>query len=88
MTDLPLGTKAERAGTICGRAYCAIVNQPTQRVTHLVVRDMGLRHTQHLVPVDQVKQASRDVTGLGCPRDESAAIEPFIETDRRPKKGE
>lgn len=81
MTDIPLGARVECAGHVCGRATHAIINRPTQRVTHLVVRERGFRHRQCLVPIEQVKQTTRDVISLGCTKDELAAMEPFMETE-------
>jgi uncharacterized protein YrrD len=80
MTDIPLGARVECAGSTCGRATHVIINPTTQQVTHFVVREKGLLHTERLVPVDQVMQTKRDVVNLCCTRDELAAMKPFIVT--------
>jgi uncharacterized protein YrrD len=57
-----------------------IINPTTQQVTHWVVREKGLHHTERLVPVDQVMQTTCDVINLRCTRDELATMKPFIVT--------
>jgi sporulation protein YlmC with PRC-barrel domain len=49
-------------------------------VTHLVVREKGLHHTERLVPFDEIAETTADLICLRCTRGELIAKEPFFET--------
>jgi uncharacterized protein YrrD len=80
MTDIPMGAKVECADHRCGRVTHVIIDRATQRVTHFVVREKGLRHIERLIAVNQISETTPDRIRLRCTRDELAAKERFVET--------
>jgi sporulation protein YlmC with PRC-barrel domain len=80
VTDIPLNANVECTDGPCGRSVCVIINPVTQQVTHIVVKERGLRHTERLLAVDQIAETTPHLIRLHCTRDELAKMEPFIET--------
>lgn len=78
MRDIPLNAKVECIDGSAGRSSYVILDPFTDRVTHLVVMQNGLGHTERLVPVDVLEATTPDLIRLGCTRDELRAMEPFI----------
>ena len=80
MTDIPLNAHVECADGLCGQSTYLTINPITQQVTHVVVKEKGFRHTDHLVPIDLVVETTPHLIRLRCTKNELAKIEPFIET--------
>jgi sporulation protein YlmC with PRC-barrel domain len=80
VTDIPLNACVECADGPCGQSTYVIINPVTQQVTHVVVKEKGFRHTDHLVPMDLVVETTPHLIRLRYTKDELAKIEPFIET--------
>lgn len=67
-----------RDGSV-GNTSGAIIDPATQRLTHLIVREMAFPHRQWLVPADHVVSADDHEVRLDC-RVAVARAEPFTET--------
>ena len=80
MTVIPLNARVECADGLCGQSTYLTINPVTQRVTHVVVREKGFHHTDHLVPIDLVVETTTHLILLRCTKNELAKIEPFVET--------
>ncbi len=80
MADIPIYGRVECVDGPCGRINDVLISYAARQVTHFVVREKGLHHTERLVPVDQVLETTSDLITLRCTKDELAAMEPFIET--------
>jgi hypothetical protein len=61
-----------------GGLLCVIFHPETRQVTHVVVREATLPHTERLLPIDWVLAAGRDVIRLRCTRKELGEAAPFI----------
>jgi len=79
------GTLRPRASTrhsVALRPASSVVIHPaTRRVTHLVVEEKRFSHREHLVPIDEVVEATPRSIHLRCSRDELAAMDDFVETE-------
>jgi sporulation protein YlmC with PRC-barrel domain len=85
MRDIPLEAKVECADGQCGKSGIVILNPETREVTHFVVQDRTLPdREQHLVPIDQVVETSRNRIRLKCTRSELAAMDHFVDTHYAP----
>jgi uncharacterized membrane protein/sporulation protein YlmC with PRC-barrel domain len=81
MIDIPLNAEVECADGRCGRSTCVIINPATQEVTHFVVKEKRLPHTERLVPIAWVEGTTPDLISLRRTKDELAKLEPFIATE-------
>jgi sporulation protein YlmC with PRC-barrel domain len=79
--DIPLNAEVRCADGPGGRSTYVVLHPKTRRVTHLVVREPGFPHTEWLVPVDQVAEATPTTIQLRCTRHELQLLEPFLEAD-------
>jgi uncharacterized protein YrrD len=79
MRDIPLDAKVICTDGYGGRSSYVIINPISDQVTHIVVRQNGIHHTERLVPVALVKETTPDTIHLGCAKSELATMEPFIE---------
>jgi sporulation protein YlmC with PRC-barrel domain len=79
--DIPLNAKVRCVEGDCGRSTYVIVNPVSRQVTHLVVKESEAPHTERVVPVDWVTDATHDVIHLRCDKARFAGFTPFIETD-------
>ncbi len=69
----------------CGRTTSILIERQTQRVTHLVVKEVSASHVERLVPIEAVAKTSPDGVRLRCSRDEFRRMDPFVEIDSRPE---
>jgi sporulation protein YlmC with PRC-barrel domain len=81
MIDIPVNANVECAGGPCGQSKCVIIDPVTQQVTHLVVKEKGLRHTKRLVPLAWIMETNHDLIHLRCTGAELAKITSFIGTE-------
>ena len=80
VVDLPLDARTECADGTCGRSVGVIIEPLAWQVTHLVVKESGLSHTERLVPVSRAMDTTPDQIRLRCKKGELAAMEPFVES--------
>ncbi len=78
MKNIPLNAHVECADGPCGTSVAVIVDPETLKATHVVVKGKQRPHTQWLVPVEEVAEASDDLIRLQCGADELAGMPPFI----------
>jgi uncharacterized protein YrrD len=77
--DIPVNARVICADGPFGRSTYVIIDPATERVTHLVVKGDKTPHTEHLVPIDQVVEATRDSIYLSCTRSRLATMDDFVE---------
>jgi uncharacterized protein YrrD len=78
--EIPLNADVQCAGVSCGTSVALVLNPVKDQVTHLVVRQKHAPHTEHLVPIDAVAEATRQQIDLNCAETELAEMEPFVHT--------
>ena len=76
--EIPLNAKVQCAGISCGTSVALVLNPVKDTVTHLVVRQRHLPHTEHLLPIERVLEATRQQIELDCTEAELAKMEPFV----------
>ncbi len=79
--DIRLDARVECTDGPCGQSTHVIINPATQKVTHFVMKEKGLRHTDHLVPFGCIVETTPDLIRLRCTKYELATLEPFVETE-------
>jgi sporulation protein YlmC with PRC-barrel domain len=79
--DIPVKAEVACVDGVCGQSRYVIINPITRQVTHLVVKEERMPHSERLVPVDLVANTTHDLIRLRCTADELAKIEPFNETE-------
>ena len=83
MKTIPLYAPVYGVDHPCGRTTSILINRQTQRVTHLVVKEVPASRVERLVPIEAVKKTSPAAVHLRCSRDEFSRMEPFVEIDSR-----
>jgi sporulation protein YlmC with PRC-barrel domain len=79
--DIPVNAEVHCADGPCGRSTYIILNPMTRRVTHLVVKEKRFPHTEYLVPIDYVVEATSQLIRLRCAGHELVTFEAFIEAE-------
>jgi sporulation protein YlmC with PRC-barrel domain len=79
--DIPINANVRCGDGLFGRSTCLIINPRTEQVTHLVVEETQFPHSQRLVPIDQVVEATPHVIQLRCTSRELEGMESFVETE-------
>ena len=78
--DVPMDAKVLCTDGPGGHSTRVSVNPVTRKVTHLVVRERGLRRTERLVPIWCIRATADDLIHLDCTRQELAKMEQLLET--------
>ncbi|MBV7331608.1 PRC-barrel domain-containing protein [Chloroflexi bacterium TSY] len=78
--DIPLNADIECIDGHCGRSTYVVLNPTSQVVTHIVVKADKVPHTEYLVTVSRVTQATPDMIKLDFVTDELSAQQVFIST--------
>ncbi len=76
-----IGASVECSDGPGGRCVNAVVDPVAERLTHVVVREHWFPHSERLVPIDQVAEATPEVIRLRCTRRELKAMDPFVEIE-------
>lgn len=76
--DIPLDVKVYCVDGPCGQSKEVILDQKTEEVTHLVVREKEAPHTQFLVPIDLVTETTPHLIRLRCAKGELAELQAFV----------
>jgi sporulation protein YlmC with PRC-barrel domain len=79
--DIPLNVKVYCVDGTCGQSKEVVLDRKTEEVTHLVVREKEAPHTELLVPIDLITEATPHGIRLRCARSELAELQPFITAD-------
>jgi sporulation protein YlmC with PRC-barrel domain len=79
--DIPINAYVRCADVLFGRSTCLIINPRTEQVTHLVVEETQFPHSQRLVPIDQVVEATPHLIQLRCTSRQLERMESFVETE-------
>ena len=79
--DIPINAYVRCTDVLFGRSTCLIINPRTEQVTHLVVEETQFPHSQRLVPIDQVVEATPHLIQLSCTSRELEGMESFVETE-------
>lgn len=78
--DIPINAEVQCTDGVCGRSTYVVLNLKTGEMTHLVVRETHIPHTERLVAIEQVVEANPHLIRLRCSRQQLAAMERFSET--------
>lgn len=79
--EIPLQAKVECTDGVFGTSAYVLINPVTDKVTHLVVKEEASPNTEHIVPVDFVKETIDDTIQLSCSKAELEKMSPFIQTE-------
>ncbi|MEN9520023.1 MAG: hypothetical protein RLZZ381_2611 [Cyanobacteriota bacterium] len=80
MQEIPLDTKVFCLDGEYGKSSHVIIEQNSQKVTHLVVSNSQLLDSQkYLVMIEYVVESSSELIQLSCTREEIALMPPFTE---------
>ncbi|HRW07434.1 MAG TPA: hypothetical protein P5121_20160 [Caldilineaceae bacterium] len=79
--DIPLNAKVYTKDGHIGRSVCLIINPIKQEVTHFVLRRKDEFGYQELVPVERIKEATRDMILLNCYTHDLAELAPFTKSE-------
>jgi sporulation protein YlmC with PRC-barrel domain len=79
--DIPINAEVNCTDGPCGRSTYLVLNPRTEKVSHLVVRQAQLPHTQIMVPVKAVVETSPEAIELSYTRDELAELQPLFQVD-------
>jgi sporulation protein YlmC with PRC-barrel domain len=79
--DIPIDVEVFCADGLCGRSTKVVLRPKTDEVTHLVVRQQEPPHKEILIPVTAVTATTPDSINVRYTRDETARLQPFIETE-------
>jgi hypothetical protein len=82
--DLPINATIECADGRYGHSMAIILNQVSDQVTHLVVREPGLLGIERMTPVELVTESTPELIRLRCTKDELAQMPLFITTNYLP----
>jgi uncharacterized membrane protein len=80
MLNIPLNAEVECTDGSCGQSTCLIVNPLSETVTHVVVREKWMPHTEFMVPLDRVVDTSSEAIKLACTIAEFRQMESFVGT--------
>jgi sporulation protein YlmC with PRC-barrel domain len=78
--DIPINAEVQCADGACGRSTYVVLDPEIGEVTHLVVRETQIPHTERLVAIEQVVEANPHLIRLRCSRQQLARMERFSET--------
>ncbi len=79
--DIPVNVNVHCADGLCGRSTYVLIDPVLEQVTHLVVREAEVPHTERVVPVAGVAGTAPDVILLQCTRKELQGMDPFTLTE-------
>jgi sporulation protein YlmC with PRC-barrel domain len=79
--DLPASADVIAADGACGRLTCLVLDPDRDVVTHLVVAASDFPHTQRLVPIDLLVDASPRTIRLRCNCQDLSSKPGFVETE-------
>jgi sporulation protein YlmC with PRC-barrel domain len=79
--NLPMNAGVECSDGECGVSTHVIINPVTKKVTHLVVKQKELPHTERMVPVEWVTQTTSNLIQLDCTKEKFGHQDPFVDTE-------
>jgi len=79
--DIPVNASLYCQDDLCGQTEAVVLNPITDKITHLVVKEKNVPHTQHLIPIERVEKSSADAVYLPFPANELSLQDPFIEIE-------
>ena len=79
--DMSLHTRVYCTDGPCGRSTYAILSQATDQVTHLVVEEEQMPHTERLVPFRLIGEIKPGSVVLSCNKAALAKQDRFVEAE-------
>ena len=81
MSEIPLKARVECTDGRGGEVATLIVDRTRLTVTHVVVREDRLGHTERIVPIDRVVETSTDTIWLSCTVEELHRMPDFLNVE-------
>lgn len=81
MVDVPVYARVECTDGLDGQSVGVIIDPMTWQVTHFLIQESRLSHTEHLVPACSVVDTTPDLVRLRCSKSELAAMPPLVESE-------
>jgi hypothetical protein len=79
--DIPINAEVHCTDGICGHSTYVVLNPITREMTHLVVKELTLPHTDFMVPVKRITRSSAHAIHLDCTKAELNEMDHFIKTE-------
>src|SRR5512135_2486197 len=77
--EIPINVEVSCSDGICGDTTCVIVDPIGEQITHVVVQENRGDHTERLVPIGDVAEATAHCVRLHRTQAELAALPNFVE---------
>jgi sporulation protein YlmC with PRC-barrel domain len=77
--EIPINAEVSCTDGVCGETTCVIVDPIGEQITQVVVQDNHDEYIEHLVPIDQITNATPRQIRLHCTQAELAALPNFVE---------
>ncbi|MCB0170450.1 MAG: DUF1269 domain-containing protein [Anaerolineae bacterium] len=81
LNNIALNAKVECTDGHCGTSTQIIIDPVSKKLTHLVVQEQWVPHTEYLVPIDQIVETSRETIRLAFPKAELKGMKKFVQTE-------
>ncbi|MGD8791093.1 MAG: PRC-barrel domain-containing protein [Anaerolineae bacterium] len=78
---MPLNVEVYCTDGLCGQSKDVVMDRETEKVTHLVVKEKHAPHTEILVPVHLVTEATPHLIRLRCTQEKLAELQSFLNAE-------
>jgi hypothetical protein len=79
--DIPINAEVCCTDGLGGHSTYVVLNPITREMTHLVVKELHVPHTEFLVPIELVVESTPREIHLDCTKTELSKMDPFIKTE-------
>lgn len=79
--NIPINAKVYCQDRMCGKIQAVILNPVTDILTHVIVKERKIPHSQRLVPIDLIDASLSKTVHLKCDQTCLDTLPPFVETD-------
>lgn len=81
MTNIPLDAEVTCIDGKCGTSTTIVVNPISEKITHIVVKENRVPHSEYLVPIERIIETSSNGIRLDCPKDGLRQMETYLGTE-------
>ena len=79
--DIPINAKVYCQDKLCGHTQAVILDPDSEVVTHVVVKERKIPHTQRLVPIDTIDASLENNIQLNCDQAKFESMPPFVDVE-------